>query len=68
MPDEVGSATVERAYALACSGQFAGVRELIVRLRADGHVTAMTDLRSRTFRRELRQICERGVSAVRRVP
>ena len=29
--DEVGD-TVERAYALACSGEFATVRELIVRL------------------------------------
>jgi len=52
--------TVELAYDLAGSGKFATLGEVIVRLKADGHRTVMTDLRSTTLRRELRELCLRS--------
>ena len=60
-PQDVRADTVERAYALARSGQFNTLEQVIDRLEAEGYGTVQTDLRSRIFRRELRDLCaERG--------
>jgi hypothetical protein len=57
---------VERAYDLACSGGFDSVGEIVKRLKVEGYRTVLTDLRSRSFRRELRTICiERGPARAR---
>jgi hypothetical protein len=49
-----GNRTVERAYELAMSGEFACFRQLVSRLMDEGHGTALTDLRSRNLQSELR--------------
>lgn len=51
--------TVERAYELATSGEYPSVDQIVCRLKAEGHVSVLTALRSRTFRRELRALCSR---------
>ena len=55
----MGYDTTERAYILACSGDFPSVAKIVTHLKAEGHLTVLTDLRSRIFRRELREICSR---------
>ena len=49
--------TLERAYDLAQSGMCASLDEIEARLRAEGHITVLTELRSRIVRRDLRALC-----------
>ena len=60
MGNDCGLETTERAYALALSGRFKTVAELVAQLKNEGHRTVLTDLRSRIFRRELRGLCARS--------
>lgn len=54
-----GAATLERAYELALSGQCSDLGQIKARLKAEGHLTVLTDLRSHIVCRELRALCKR---------
>ncbi len=53
-------ATVDRAYLLAETGQFADLEGIKVKLRQEGHIAVLTALRSPLVRRQLRALCRRA--------
>ena len=57
MTNDNSANTIERAYDLASSGMFQTVDSVVTRLKAEGYENVATNLRSRTFRRELRELC-----------
>ena len=50
------SSTVERAYALARSGQFRTVSAIKIRVRAEGYYDAVAQLGGRTITKDLRRL------------